>query len=77
MSVDSSYIHDSSGAIIGHIELIVDISEAENLRKEAAEAAVRSRLETVSALEGVVEIVPQPQKNFPPKLSNRTMVQAK
>ena len=57
MSVDSSYIHDSSGAIIGHIELIVDISEAENLRKEAAEASVRSRLETVSALEGVVEIV--------------------
>ncbi len=57
MEVDSSYIHDSSGANIGHIEVLIDVSEAEKLRKDAADAAVRSRLETVSALEGVVEIV--------------------
>ena len=57
MSIDSSYLHNSAGATIGHIELLVDISEAEKLRQDAAAAAVRSRLETVDALEGVVDRV--------------------
>ena len=53
-TVDSSYIRDRKGAIIGHIELVNDVTEAENLRQQAVEAVSRGRLETVDALEGIV-----------------------
>ena len=53
-TMDSSYIRDSRGEVIGHIELVNDITADEKLRREAAEAVVRGRMETVNALEGVV-----------------------
>lgn len=55
MLVQLSFLKDSSGNTIGHVEIGNDITEEENLRAEATHALERGRQETAAGLGGVVE----------------------
>lgn len=55
MQVQLSYLKDSNGNTIGHVEIGKDVTEEENLRVEATHALERGRHETAAGLESVVE----------------------
>ena len=50
-----AFLKNAESNVIGHVEIGRDITEEVALRKEAEEAIVRGRLETVATLEGIVE----------------------
>lgn len=54
MRVRMAYLTDDAGNPIGHVEVGMDITEEERLKKEAAESHVAARRETATQLEAVV-----------------------
>ena len=58
-NVEMTFLHDMSGKRIGHVEISRDTTMEEDLRREAENAAARSRHEIVTALEGIVDHVSQ------------------
>ncbi len=49
-----NFLTDAAGERVGHVELGIDITEEERLKREAAEALRKARIETADRLEGVV-----------------------
>ncbi|WP_165064867.1 methyl-accepting chemotaxis protein [Desulfovibrio sp. ZJ200] len=54
MEISLDYLHDQEGQRIGHLEVARDVTERLRLQKEAEEASVKARMDTVNSLEGVV-----------------------
>ena len=54
MQIMLDYLKDAGGKTIGHVEIGEDITEKVMLEKQAAEAAHKARVYTVTQLEGVV-----------------------
>lgn len=54
MEISLDYLHDQEGKKIGHLEVARDVTERLRLQKEAEEASVKARMETVNSLESVV-----------------------
>ncbi len=52
--IELTYLKDMTGQDIGHVEISRDISLEEKLRREAEEAIIKGRMETVNSLEGIV-----------------------
>ncbi len=53
--VDAAYLTDRSGARTGHIEVVQDVTEANNLKRQAEQALKDGMLQAAVSLEGVVE----------------------
>lgn len=64
MSMDMHYLTDASGNRIGHVELGRDITEELELRRQAAEASRKGRMETVDRIEAAVEALSQASTLF-------------
>lgn len=55
MSVELEYLTDSKGAKIGHVEISRDITREQELQRQAREAAMSGRLDTVQRLSSAVD----------------------
>ena len=55
MSVELEYLTDSRGAKIGHVEISRDITREQELQRQAREAAMSGRLDTVQRLSSAVD----------------------
>jgi len=55
MSMELEYLTDSKGAKIGHVEISRDITREQELQRQAREAAMSGRLDTVQRLSSAVD----------------------
>lgn len=50
-------MHDRQNKHTGYLDMVFDVAEEQRLKQEAENAIIRGRMETVAALEGIVEVV--------------------
>ena len=68
--VTASYLKDKDGKKIGHVELLIDATEQENLKEEAAAAARRGQLKAAAMLEDVVRVILEASTNLSQSISH-------